>query len=240
MLEFNLLPDVKLNYLRTKRLEHLVIFVSFIVGAASIAVFILLFLFVDVAQKVSLDNLTTQINTDSSKLSSNKNLNQMLTVQNQLQSLPSIENQSPTTSRLFGFITQLTPVNATISDLTISFTPTNTVTITGGADSLTTVNTFVDTLKYATYNNSTDNTTGTSAFNTVVLSSFNYSNSASSGGDAASPAQYTISFNFDPTLFDAADNISLVVPSETTTRSIINQPTLFKAEPKSATTNSGT
>jgi hypothetical protein len=52
MVEFNLLPDVKMEYLRTKRFEHLVITASFIVGAASLAVFVLLFLFVDVAQKV--------------------------------------------------------------------------------------------------------------------------------------------------------------------------------------------
>ncbi|HEY1645610.1 MAG TPA: hypothetical protein VGF75_04490 [Candidatus Saccharimonadales bacterium] len=229
MIEFNLLPDVKIQFLRTKALEHLVVTLSFIVGAVSLTVFILLLVFVDVVQKVKLDNLNTEINTSTSQLSSNKNLNQILTVQKQLETLPQLEQQTPTASRLFGYLTQLTPASATISDLNVSFTA-NTVSITGAADSLATVNTFVDTLKYATYNNVTDKTEGTKAFNTVVLASFGYSTQNST----SEPAQYTITGNFDPTLFNSSDNISLIVPSETTTRSIINQPTLFKATPAPA------
>jgi len=224
MIEFNLLPDVKMEYLRTKRTQHLVITLSVIVGAVSVGVFVLLFLFVDVGQKVRISQLNGQISASTSQLSSNKNLNQILTVQNQLETLPSLESKSPTTSRMFGYISQVMPPNTTISSLSINFT-TNTVTMTGAADSLATVNTLVDTLKYTTYSNATTKTNNTPAFSAVVLSSFSYSNSATNGN----AAQYSIAFSFDPALFNSSDDITLVVPSETTTRSILNQPQLFKA-----------
>lgn len=224
MIEFNLLPDVKLEYLRTKRTQHLVITLSLIIGAASLAVFVLLFLFVDVGQKVRINQLNGEISNATSQLNSNKNLNQILTVQNQLETLPTLESQAPKTSVLFGYLTQLIPANATVSSLSLDFT-TNTVTMSGGADSIATVNTLVDTLKYTTYDDKTLNTTNVPAFSSVVLSSFSLNSSSSPG----SAAQYSVTFSFDPKLFSSTDNISLIVPSETTTRSILNQPKLFKA-----------
>jgi Tfp pilus assembly protein PilN len=226
MIEFNLLPDVKVQYLRTKRTQHLIITLSAIVGAASFAVFLLLFLFVDVGQKVRINQLDSQISSSSAQLTSNKNLNQILTVQNQLETIPTLEAQAPTTSRLFGYLSQVVPANATISSLAINFSTDN-VTISGGADTLATVNTLVDTLKYTTYNDATTKASSVSAFKTVVLSSFGYSGTATNG----QTAQYSVAFNFDPILFKSTDSITLVVPSETTTRSILNQPQLFKASP---------
>ncbi|MHB1864951.1 MAG: PilN domain-containing protein [Candidatus Saccharimonadales bacterium] len=229
MVNFNLLPDVKMQFLKTKRLEYLAVTVSIIVGAVSLLVFILLFVYVDVAQKVKLNNLTNQISSYSDKLGSNKSLNQILTIQNQLQTIPSLENQSPSVSRLFGYLTQLVPVNITISSLDLNYA-TNNINITGGADSLDTVNTFVDTLKYATYTDNTTNVKNSPAFSSVVLSSFSYNTANAGSGSPA--AQYGISFNFNPDIFNSADSVTLTVPSETTTRSILNQPDLFKANPK--------
>jgi Tfp pilus assembly protein PilN len=228
MAEFNLLPDVKMQYLRTKRLEHLVVTASVIVGSISLAVFLFLFVYVDLIQHSSINSLDNQINSSKSTLVSNKDLNEVLTIQNQLKSLPQLEAQTPTVSRLFTYITNLTPVNVTISSLNISFTA-NTISITGAADTLSTVNTYVDTLKYATYSNLTDNTKNNQAFNAVILSSFNYDNSQTSG----SQAQYSITCNFDPALFNSSNNVTLQVPTEITTRSILNQPALFKSNKSS-------
>lgn len=225
MVEFNLLPDIKLEYLRTKRLEHLTTIISAIVSCLALAVFVFLFVYTNVYQKVKLDNLNNQISNYSNSLKSNTSLDQILTVQNQLESLPSLEAQAPTTSRLFGYIAQLTPINATISSFNINYT-TNAIAISGNADSLATVNTYVDTLKYSTFNDTTNGLKNQQAFNTVVLSSFNYTNTSSSSGQSA---QYSITCNFAPTLFKSTDKISLVVPSEITTQSILNQPVIFKA-----------
>lgn len=215
MVEFNLLPDVKLQYIRARSLKRVVISVAVLVAAVFFGIFILLLLFVDVAQKVRLNDLSNNINKSSATLKGNSNLNKILTVQNQLKSLPSVESQAPTTSRLFGYLAQLTPTAATISDMSIDLTA-DKISVTGGADSLATVNQFVDTLKFTTYDNGT--TSGTSAFNTVVLSSFDF------GTANTPPAQYTITFGFNPTIFSSSDNITLHVPTQTTTRSVVDQP----------------
>jgi hypothetical protein len=219
MIEFNLLPDVKLEYLKARNTKRIVISVSTIIGAVCFGIFILLLLFVDVVQKARIHSLNTNIATKTAALTGNTNLNKILTIQNQLEALPGIQAQVPVNSRLFGYLNQLTPTSATISSLNLTYA-TSSVSITGAANSLATVNQFVDTLKFTTY--TLGSTKGTPAFTNVVLSSF------SDGGSGSS--QYTITFNFDPNLFNEADNVTLVVPQITTTRSIIGQPGgLFKA-----------
>ncbi|HEY4963389.1 MAG TPA: PilN domain-containing protein [Candidatus Saccharimonadales bacterium] len=223
MIEFNLLPDVKLEYLKARRLKRLVVSVSIIIGAAALGLFVLLLLFVDVAQKARLSSLTADITSSESQIQGNTNLDKILTIQKQLQTLPAVEASTPVPSKLFGYLSQVTPSKATISSLSVDFTN-NSMTVSGSADSLATVNQFVDTLKFSTY--SDGSTTGTPAFSTVVLTSFSYSSAAS-----ADPAHYSISFNFDPKLFSSTSNVTLVVPQLTTTRSVTSQPNdLFKAD----------
>jgi Tfp pilus assembly protein PilN len=228
MIEFNLLPDVKLEYLKARNIKRIVIFVAVIICTVTVALFIVLLLIVDVAQKVRINNLNTNINSVKTTLTGNTDLNEILTIQHQLQSLPTVEAQVPVASRLFGYINQITPTNATISSLNIDYTA-NSISISGAADSLATINQFVDTLKFTTY--TLGSSTGNQAFNTVILSSFSNGTSGT-----ANSAQYTISFNFDPALFNQADKVTLVVPQITTTRSIISQPTgLFKASSTQST-----
>jgi hypothetical protein len=202
MIEFNLLPDVKLEFLKARRMKRVVISFSIIIGAASLGLFILLILFVDVAQKVKLNNLSNNITSANAELKRNTSLDSILTIQNQLKSLPSIESQTPQVSRLSGY-------------LAVDFTA-NTMTLQGAADSLATVNQYIDTLKFSTY--SDDTSKGTKAFSSVVLSTFSY------GGTGSSKASYTISLTFDSKLFSPDENITLVVPPEITTRSVIGQP----------------
>jgi Tfp pilus assembly protein PilN len=215
MIEFNLLPDVKLEFLKARRMKRVVISFSIIIGAASLGLFILLILFVDVAQKVKLNNLSNNITSANAELKRNTSLDSILTIQNQLKSLPSIESQTPQVSRLSGYLAELTPDHTSISNLSVDFTA-NTMTLQGAADSLATVNQYIDTLKFSTY--SDDTSKGTKAFSSVVLSTFSY------GGTGSSKASYTISLTFDSKLFSPDENITLVVPPEITTRSVIGQP----------------
>lgn len=223
MIEFNLLPNVKLEYLKARRLKRVVIAVSFIIVSAAIGLFVLLILFVDVAQKVKLDDLAKSTASAANQLTGNKNLNGILTIQNQLKTLPSLQAKEPVVSNLYGYLTQVTPNNATISTLSIDFTS-NTISIQGSADSLNTITQFVDTLQFTTYNNGS--TTGKPAFTNVNLGTFSGPSSSSN----SSSASYSITFNYDPVLFTTGNNVKLVIPSEITTRSILDQPNaLFKS-----------
>jgi len=218
MMQLNLLPDVKLEYLKVRRTQRLVITVSTILIAASLFVFVVLIGTVDIFQKKNLNDLNHDISKYTSQLQNTSNLNKILTVQNQLQVLTSLHDQKPAASRLFGYLEQLTPSTASVSQLNVDYTQ-NIVTITGNAKSLDDVNAFTDTLKFTTYKLSDG--TSNKAFSDVVLSQF----SRSSTG-----ATYTITATFDPVIFDSKNNVTLTVPNIISTRSVVEQPTdLFQS-----------
>ncbi len=218
MVELNLLPDVKLQFIKAKQVKRLVFSISIIVAVISLAILVSLIVYVDVVQKSKINTLNKSIASSIKQIQGNKDLNSVLTIQDQLRALPQLEAQSPKTSRLFGYMSSLVPSNVTVSSLSIDYTK-NTIMLSGNADSLATVNQFVDTLKFTTYN--TDTVKNAKAFNTVVLSSVTF---------GSGTASYSISFNFDPILFSSTQNVTLVVPNLTTTRSIIDQPKiLFKS-----------
>lgn len=219
MIQFNLLPDVKLQYLKVKRLQHMVVTISVIAIGVSLFVLIVLIGTVDGIQKKNLNDLKSSIASDSRQLQNTPNLSKILTVQNQLEALTGLHNNKPVAARMFNYIKDVTPSAASISQLNIDYTQ-NTMSITGNAPSLDVVDTYVDTLKFTNYMVS-GSTTQKPAFSSVVLSTF----SRNSQG-----ASYDITANFDPTIFNSADNASLSVPNIISTRSAIDQPTdLFKS-----------
>lgn len=226
MIQLNLLPDVKLEYIKAQRSRRLVFSVSVLVTVVSV-VLLLLLLSADGLQKKHLNDLSRDISSESSKLQKEPNINKILTVQNQLQSLTALHAGKPAVSRLFDYLNELTPANVNITDLKVDFTQ-QTATITGTSDSLSNVNKYIDTLKFTTYTTK-DNPTKTPAFSNIVLSSFSLSTGSQ---DPSQAANYTISMAYDKNIFDITQNVKLLVPNLVTTRSQLDQPTdLFKAEP---------
>lgn len=218
MIQFNLLPDVKLEYLKTRHTKRLVTIISMIAAGVSLAVLIVLFLSVQVWQKKTLDDLSKDITKQEKTLNSVAELDKILTIQNQLQSLPDLHQNKPVTSRLFGYIQQVTPVQATISSLNVDL-QTNTMTIGGTADSLVTINKFADTLKFATYK---DKTTDQGKPFSNIVTTLARSDKGTS---------YTFSLNFEPALFQSDDERVLVVPNQVSTRSVTEKPeAIFKED----------
>jgi len=219
MIQFNLLPDIKVQYLHARRQKQIVVLTSGILIAVSLTVLVLLISFVFVAQKKNLADLSRDITASSKKLNDTKDLSKMLTVQNQLRALPSLHEQKPIASRLFGYVSAFTPAAVSVSHLSVNFSE-KAITLSGSADSLETVNTFTDTLKFATYTTKKAPNDEKLAFSDVVLSTF----SRDSKG-----ATYTITFKFDPVIFTETEDVTLTVPNRITTRSQIEQPAaLFK------------
>jgi Tfp pilus assembly protein PilN len=235
MIQLNLLPDIKLEYIKAQRQRRLLITASALVAAAAIAILLIL-LAVDLAQKKHLSDLNNDITTESQTLRSKPNIGTILTVQNQLESLTALHATEPAASRLFtNYLDEVTPATVAITSLHFDFTQ-QSATITGTADSLKTVNQYIDTLKLTTYTTSTDNTPAP-AFSNIVLSSFSLNSSSTDPSQAAS---YTITLSYDKNIFDITQNIgnsgNLTVPNVVTTRSEVSQPgDLFKATPITTT-----
>ncbi len=101
MIQFNLLPDVKLEYIKARRTNRLVIGTSLIVSSAALVIFILLFMTVNVFQKKNITDLTADIKHGSAQLQSIPELNKVLTIQNQLSVLPGIHDQKAIASPIW-------------------------------------------------------------------------------------------------------------------------------------------
>jgi len=200
MVQFNLLPDVKLEYVKTQRTKYLLTFISFVASAAALGILLLAFVTVHVVQQKSLNDLSKDIKKYSTQLKSTKDLDKILTVQNQLSTLTTLHDSKPVSSRLFTYLTNVTPAQAGLNKVTVDFTA-NTITLGGGAPSMDTVSLYTDTLKSAKYTVEGSDAK-TAAFSNVVLTSF---------GRDETGATFTITAQFDPQIFNVKNNVKLVV-----------------------------
>jgi Tfp pilus assembly protein PilN len=233
MIQFNLLPEVKLEYIKAERMRRLITVVAVLVSVVFLAGLGLL-ITINQLGKQHLADLSRDITSKSSELQKEPKLNYILTVQNQLASLSALHGGKPAVSRLFDYLNSLTPSQISITNYTSDFTA-HTITITGTADALSSVNQYVDTLKYTTYAVQSDTTNPKKpAFSNIVLSSFGLSPNATQPNQAAT---YTISLGYDPVIFDITKNVKLTIPNLVTTRSSATQASdLFTAVPAPATT----
>lgn len=228
--QFNLLPDVKLEYIKARRMKRMVMGVSVIVAGITLAIFIGLFLLVNVVQKSHIANLNSDIEQKSSELQSKPDIDKIITIQNQLNSLTALHENKPQASRTIKYLTLLTPSEATVSQVTVSFEE-DTMTIDGDANKLETVNKFADTLKFTTYKVEGSDTEPQNAFSEVVLESF---------GVTEEGATYQLSMKFNPEIFDNTKKVELIVPDIISTRSQTEKPEdLFQSSGES-NTNGGT
>lgn len=227
MIQFNLLPDVKIEFVKAQRTKRLVMGSAMIATATTFVIFLLLFLTVQGIQKKSISDLNADIKKNSDELKNTPDLNKILTIQSQLASLSDLHDQKIVASRMFNMMQQVTPIDVTISEHDVDFTA-NTMTITGETLTLDRVNTFIDTLKFAKFSSGGEQK---SAFTNVVLSQF---------GRNETGTTYTITLSFDQDLFKVDQNPTLVVPKTITTRSVIEQPTDIFKKTTGPTSSTGT
>lgn len=207
MIQFNLLPNVKVEYIKTKRLKRLIMGLSVVAIVFSVVLLMVMFS-LKAVQSGHVSNLDSDIKRMTADLESTPDLNKMLSVQNQLNSLPALYAARPAVNRLPGFLDQTTPTNVGLTDILIDFS-TSTVEVGGKADTLESVNRYVDTLKFTKFKSGAEGEEMT-AFTSVVLSNF---------GRDEEEASFKVSFMFTPAIFDDSQDIQLIIPSIVTTRS---------------------
>ncbi|MDB5183064.1 MAG: putative Fimbrial assembly family protein [Candidatus Saccharibacteria bacterium] len=207
MIQFNLLPDVKVAYIKAIKAKRVVMVASGIAVVISLGILAAMFSAVSI-QKNHIKDLNVDIRKYENDLSGTQDLAKILTIQNQLKSLPALYSQRPVTSRLYKYIQATTPAQISMKRIDLDFVA-GTLETEGTADTLESVNRYVDTLKFTTYTTDSDKTP-VNAFSSVILKTFNRDTKT---------ASYTIDFNFDPVIFNADQKVNLIVPSTVTTRS---------------------
>lgn len=151
MIELNLLPDVKKEFIKAQRTRNVVVsgaIITTIVAAGAVA-----FLATTVygAQSLLITNLNKDIKNNHQKLASKNEINKYLAIQSQLESLDQVSGQRAIYGRVFDYLQQLNPAppsNITIYSLEL-LQEGNSIKLTGSANNFEAVNNFKYTLENA-------------------------------------------------------------------------------------------
>jgi len=166
MIQLNLLPDLKKEFIKSQKNKGLVISISLMVTLGALGLSVLLFIYVNFVQQVQINLATDDIKHKVTDLKGVKDIDKYLTIQNQLSSITALHDGKGAYSRLFTFLNVLnpsTPNNINLSNLQIAQGE-KSISFVGTTASFQTLNVFVDTLKNAevTYNapGTSETTTG--------------------------------------------------------------------------------
>ncbi len=223
MVQLNLLPDIKLQYIKTKRTKRMVIGISLVVIVASIALFLLMFSFVNIAQKGHISRLDKETSASISKIQNTPGINEILTIQNQLSVVNPAHEAKPATERVLPFINQFIPPGSKITNIQIDFTA-NTLSVSGTSPDIQTVNKIIDSFKFATFvTKSSPDDKSRHPFTDVVSSGLSVSNAAES--------PFSINMTFDKSIFVNTDEATIHIPGICSTRSCTEKPESLFAQP---------
>jgi len=168
MIQINLLPDVKLEFLKANRTKRLVTSVSTLVSVGMLSLVGLMAFHVYVNQATHTSALNIDILSSVESLKSIENLDAILTVNEQLADLPLLHEQKPDVTRVSGMLSKIVPSSIDLTELTVDFTE-HIISFGGRGTNTKVINTFADILKNTTYN--LDNLGGEPlpAFSSVVF-----------------------------------------------------------------------
>ena len=120
--EINLVPDIKGEMIKALKLRNFIFFLCIIIAAASVAVTVLFGLIMG-GQQIALTSKQDTLKSLSAKLNSYSDLNDFLTIKDQLSNVSTIANNKQVLSRTFNILSALLPTGAdtiTISELSVN------------------------------------------------------------------------------------------------------------------------
>jgi len=109
MIQLNLLPDLKKEFLRSQRMKRLVISIAISATVVAGILTAILATTVYIGQTIVISALDSSIKDNFKKLQNNEEIDKYLTVQNQLNSLDALHNQRYAYANLFDYLQQLNP-----------------------------------------------------------------------------------------------------------------------------------
>jgi len=109
MIEINLVPDVKLELLKARRQQKMVISGSILVAIVSVGVVVLMAVYAFGVQALAEGIADNGITENTKELKDVKDLSKTLTIQNQLDQLTAVQSDKNMTSRLFDIVGTIVP-----------------------------------------------------------------------------------------------------------------------------------
>lgn len=138
MFEVNLVPDVKAEMVKAQRIRNIVLFFCLILVGACVTVVMVLG-GIKAGQDITMSNQDGLIDSMSKKIHSFSDLDELLTMQTQLNSLGELSQEKKLLSRIFSIIGVFLPTNGdeiTLSELNVNLEE-NTISFDAQADSKT-------------------------------------------------------------------------------------------------------
>jgi hypothetical protein len=224
MIELNLLPDVKKEFIRAQRIRNTVISGAIIVSLVCGGLVALLAVFVYAGQGVIINNLKQQITENHTKLAGQQEINKYLAIQSQLAALDTAAGQRSVYGRVLDALPALNPAapnNVTLYDFSINKADSS-ATMSGQAATFEVVNNFKNTLEKSAlvYTDSTGK-----EFNTPLFPTVTSGVPALSEVNGKSIAAFNFTMTFAPEAFDPSNsNIKILVPKLVTSDSDQNAP----------------
>lgn len=228
MIQINLIPDIKREFLKAQRAKAFFITTAFLVSAACVGLIVLLSLFVFGVQGRHSANLKRDIDQKLTEIQSADDIDKILTIQNQLITLPELHAQSPEASRIFDYFPQLIPDKIDLNKIRIAHGDAAVgqpavLELDGVGSDFKNVNTFADALKNAVY--TTKNGQGeTRAFTEVKLDGI---------GRDDKDTTFSIEAKFDPVIFKSnVEGFKLKVPKIQSSPSVTERPSSLFTKPE--------
>lgn len=226
MIQLNLLPDIKKEFLKAERLKRNIISLSILISIAAVGLTVLLALYVHGAQRIARNQVENDISKYTKELEGIQDLSKILTVQNALAALPGLHQQKHANPRMFDYLKVLVPNEVSLSKLDLQH-PQSTLTISASAADYKSLNVFADTLKNAQFSHgSEDQKTSITPFTKVTVLSANNSADPQRAG-----IDFSLSMTFDPVIFDEkSTNPLMTVPNITTGQGFVKSNELFTGQ----------
>lgn len=198
MIEINLLPSVKLEYLKSQQIKHVVVIGSIFISLVSVGLLALLFLYVQVVQPKYQSNVQAKIDSALEDSKNKKDAVKVVTVQGALEQIPALQDKKHITSNMFIYLKEFTPRDVSYSNVKVDLTASSLV-LQGSATNFEQANVLANNLKSAkfTYDKS-DKKQTVSPFTDVVFDGLTKSVQAQDGKSVS----FQITLKVDLTIFD--------------------------------------
>ncbi len=219
MVQINLLPDVKQEYLKSQQSKHTFVIGAALVSALFITILALVYAYVSIAQPRHLTNLQTDIDESTKQSKEVTDAVEMVTVQGALEQLPGLQDKKQITSRLFGYINSFTPKDVSYAEIKLDLS-TNILTLRGETTNYEQTNVLANNLKSAqlTYTQN-DSAATIKPFSQVIFTSLGKAEQATTNRTVS----FQIDMQVDPTMFGEgiskpsikvkADSKELLIPT---------------------------
>lgn len=198
MIQVNLLPDLKREYLHAQQTKHSFIVASVLASIIALGALVFIFVYVQFLQPQHRQNLQTDIDAKVSEMKSLKDAPKIVSVQGALEQLPGLQDKKWLSSRLFEYIKAFTPRGSSYNEIKLDLA-TSSISLTGTAQNYEQANVLANNIKSAQLSyTQADSAQKIAPFTAVVFENL----SRGEQTDTGNVVSFQLNFTINPLLFN--------------------------------------